>query len=116
MSAPVCELCGDVAPYGDERMLWLFIHGSWWHRTMHKGLVKALAASKVQQKLSGTALLVHILLCFPAGIFGWVNQNSFIAWLSLDALVLACFGWWVTSHQGEEIVEKIVEDPRIPTE
>lgn len=79
-----------------------------------RSIVKALAASKVQQKLAGTALLAHILLCVPAGMLGWVNHNSFIAWLSLDALILACFGWWVTTHQGEEIVQAIKDDDEIP--
>lgn len=26
MSAPVCDICGSVAPYGDERNLWIGAH------------------------------------------------------------------------------------------
>lgn len=30
--APVCSLCGDVAPYGDERLAWISLHNSGFHR------------------------------------------------------------------------------------
>lgn len=32
MSAPKCELCGSVAPYGDERNIWIGYHAAWYHR------------------------------------------------------------------------------------
>lgn len=38
--APVCPYCGKVAPYGDERHMWLNIHNSgahrFWWKMMHK--------------------------------------------------------------------------------
>lgn len=30
--APVCPHCGSVAPYGDERHMWISIHSSRLHR------------------------------------------------------------------------------------
>lgn len=32
MAAPLCDSCGERAPYGDERNLWIDYHLSWWHR------------------------------------------------------------------------------------
>lgn len=34
--APVCEWCGSVAPYGDERHMWISIHQSWFHKRWWK--------------------------------------------------------------------------------
>lgn len=31
-----CDLCGDGAPYGDERNMWLGYHHSWYHRLWYK--------------------------------------------------------------------------------
>lgn len=30
--APVCPYCGSVAPYGDERLIWISIHEGRFHR------------------------------------------------------------------------------------
>jgi hypothetical protein len=30
--APVCMYCGSVAPYGDERHMWISVHQSWFHK------------------------------------------------------------------------------------
>lgn len=30
--APVCSYCGSVAPYGDERHMWINVHQSIFHR------------------------------------------------------------------------------------
>jgi hypothetical protein len=45
--APVCPHCGDVAPYGDARHMWINIHLEsvlhrwWWRgRSKAKGLVR----------------------------------------------------------------------------
>lgn len=32
MKAPTCKLCGDEAPYGDERNMWIGYHLSWYHK------------------------------------------------------------------------------------
>lgn len=32
MTAPVCEYCGSVAPYGDERNYWIGAHQHRWKR------------------------------------------------------------------------------------
>lgn len=29
---PLCDYCLDLAPYGDERNLWLDYHLSWYHK------------------------------------------------------------------------------------
>lgn len=32
VKAPTCDYCGDSAPFGDERNLWISLHLSWPHR------------------------------------------------------------------------------------
>lgn len=30
--SPNCDLCGDKAPFGDERNYWIGYHQSWYHK------------------------------------------------------------------------------------
>lgn len=34
--APNCSLCGDKAPFGDERNLWIGYHSAWYHKLYYK--------------------------------------------------------------------------------
>lgn len=34
--APRCSLCGDKAPFGDERNYWIGYHHSWYHKLYYK--------------------------------------------------------------------------------
>lgn len=32
MSAPTCNYCKDLAPYGDARNVWIGAHNAWYHK------------------------------------------------------------------------------------
>lgn len=40
-SPPVCQYCGEVAPYGDERIQWLSVHEGIFHR-LYYGKIKEI--------------------------------------------------------------------------
>lgn len=81
--------------------------------------------ARAQRRAAITCLALSVALWPVAHLTGWITSVIFVNELSLAAIVLGCVIWVAASHLdvqreeedvAEEVVEKLVDDPRVPTD